>query len=199
MCRAAVNSARAWLLPPRRTRPPGPSKEGDIALLNGSDDSQGRAPRFQRTWVSDEREGPEKPGLSVYVVADLADLKGYKALWMQLNLQPETRFKSGDMPPPGRAGKAPLCQGGGRHSPQLSVGGTLRPAAQAARGRRLPGLGLHPGQRKAVPGEEQRLPHPRSRPSGCSYQLIPRRPRDEGPRLTVDAYSRTWPGKGAGR
>jgi thiol-disulfide isomerase/thioredoxin len=56
--------------------------------------------RFQRIWVSDETEG-KKPGLSVHVVADLADFKAQKALWMQLLLQPEVRGKDGGMAPAG--------------------------------------------------------------------------------------------------
>ena len=80
----------------------GPSKEGDSTPLNGAgEETQGRPQRFQRIWVSDEGEGKGKPGLSVHVVAELADLKAHKTLWMQLTLQPETRSKGGDMVPAG--------------------------------------------------------------------------------------------------
>ncbi|MBI5524541.1 MAG: TlpA family protein disulfide reductase [Desulfarculus sp.] len=77
-----------------------PSKEGDSAPAWGNNDEKGQ-PRFQRIWVSDDSEGAGKPGLSVHVLADLSDLKSQKALWMQLNLQPEVRSKSGDMTPAG--------------------------------------------------------------------------------------------------
>ncbi|MFH1034765.1 MAG: TlpA disulfide reductase family protein [Pseudomonadota bacterium] len=80
----------------------GPAKEGDSTPLNGGEEKQERGPRFQRIWVSDENEG-QKPGLSVHVVADLADLKAQKALWLQLNLQPESRAADGSMSPAGQA------------------------------------------------------------------------------------------------
>ncbi len=91
-CQYASAASQAPQPTPPRSQP----EVGDAApQASGSSWSSVESQsHFQRLWVSEPGSGQSRDGIAVHVEADLGDLRGEKALWLQLNLRPESRSGS---------------------------------------------------------------------------------------------------------